>query len=207
MPADAPIDQLREYYEAEAADGSRELRTEGRRADLCNDFLASLDGNRVRTVVDIGAGPASDGVGFEAAGIRSIGVDLAVGNARRARALGVTVLPGSALALPFAADSFDAAWSMSTLMHLDDHETMAAVSEIKRVCRPGAPALISQWGGPPQVILGGEANRPSLVRRFVHRPIERNLELLAPLGEVVHHECWDDVDHGWEYHVVRLRIT
>ncbi len=206
MQRPSAIDQLREYYEAEAAAGTRELRAEGRRADLRNAFLSSIDPGRVRTVLDVGAGPGSDGVGFEAAGIRSIGVDLAVGNGHLARRRGATVLAGSVLGLPFADDSFDAVWSMSTLMHLADDEVAQAVAEIRRVARLGSPALISQWGGAPQVLYDSEPDGPELVRRFVHRPLARNVELLQPLGQVVDTECWDDFDFGWQYQVIRLEI-
>lgn len=48
---------------------------------------------------------------------------------------------GSLLELPFADDSFDLVCAFDVIEHIDDHEL--AVSEMKRVCKPGGSILVT----------------------------------------------------------------
>ena len=93
-------------------------------------------------VLDAGAGEARHAPCF--ARQRYVAVDLAVGDAawdyRHLDAI------ADLAALPFAPASFDAALNIVTLEHLP--EPAAALSELARVLRPGAPLLIvapHQW--------------------------------------------------------------
>jgi SAM-dependent methyltransferase len=52
----------------------------------------------------------------------------------------------SVLQLPFRNASFDAGWTMSTLLHIGDAHLDVALQEIQRVLRPGAPVAIGLWG-------------------------------------------------------------
>lgn len=57
------------------------------------------------------------------------------------------VVRGDTAALPFAADSFDAAVSLGVLMHLPDAVQDAAIGEFERVLRPGGRLLVSDGAG------------------------------------------------------------
>ena len=50
------------------------------------------------------------------------------------------------LDLPFKNGTFDAGWTMSTLLHVADEDLDQALAEIVRVLRPGAPLAIGLWG-------------------------------------------------------------
>jgi SAM-dependent methyltransferase len=63
------------------------------------------------------------------------GIDLSPGMLERARGRGLDVVEGSATALPFAAGSFDVAYSFKVLSHIPDLER--AFAEMYRVVRPG----------------------------------------------------------------------
>lgn len=114
-------------------------------------FEAELDGAVQRfastlpagsRVLDAGAGEARHGACF--ARQRYVAVDLGVGDSGwDYRGLDAVA---DLAALPFAAASFDAALNIVTLEHLP--EPAAALAEIARVLRPGAPLLIvapHQW--------------------------------------------------------------
>jgi len=96
------------------------------------------------TVVDIGAGTGAFATAF------SDWFDLAIlavepSAAMRAqipRRPGIEVLGGHASALPLPDHSADGAWLSLVIHHIPDLE--AAACEIRRVLRPGAPALIRQ---------------------------------------------------------------
>ncbi len=56
----------------------------------------------------------------------------------------VTVDVGSLLQLPFPDAHFDAAWCANVLMYLDDDELAAALTELRRVVRPGGLVAIKE---------------------------------------------------------------
>lgn len=114
-------------------------------------FESELDGAAARfaaslapgaRVLDAGAGEARHAALF--ARQRYVAVDLAVGDS--AWDYGKLDALADLAALPFAPASFDAALNIVTLEHLP--EPAAALAEIARVLRPGAPFLVvapHQW--------------------------------------------------------------
>lgn len=63
---------------------------------------------------------------------------------------------GTATAMPFADDEFDAAWSIWVLEHIPNPE--AALTEIRRVVKPGGLLfLLPAWNCPPWAAQGYEA--------------------------------------------------
>ncbi|GAB2633001.1 class I SAM-dependent methyltransferase [Nocardia goodfellowii] len=109
-------------------------------------FVDLLLREEVDSVLEVGAGPGRDGAVFAAAGLAYTGVDLAPQSAVIARSLGLDVRVASVLDLPFEDATFGAGWTMSTLLHVADGDLDAALAEIIRVLRPGAPLAIGLWG-------------------------------------------------------------
>ncbi len=197
-----PGDQTRAYYEEEASRGVRKPQY-GRNLELRTETVERFVGEGRKWVLDVGAGPGLDGPAFAAAGISYLGIDVAVGNARTARQSGVTVVPGSATHLPFVAASFDAAWSMSTYMHLDAEAMGKATADLARVLQPGATGVISLWGGDRHVT--GHNNIEGRTRHYFLRPVEHNTEILEVDFTIESCRVWPD-DHGlgWDQQVFVL---
>jgi demethylmenaquinone methyltransferase / 2-methoxy-6-polyprenyl-1,4-benzoquinol methylase len=121
------------------------------RYDLVNDLLSlgldrwwrreavrSLGSRAGDRVLDLGTGTGKLG-GLLAARCRVVGVDVSremLALARRASKGGVRFVQGSAFALPFRDDAFDAAVSAFVLRNLED--LPHAFTELARVLRPGA---------------------------------------------------------------------
>lgn len=194
--------QLRSYYEAEA---DRRLRpTHGeRRHDICRSFARSLAADGRDSVLDVGAGPASDHGPFVAYGIGYIGVDLAVGNAVLAVESGQTVVPASLFSLPFPDSTFSAGWSMSTFQHVPDERIDEALAEFVRVLVPGAPVTIGLWGGHDVVIDSTSSTSGlDLPRHFTLRTHDRIRSLLRRHLVIEREETFASGSSGWrEYHV------
>ncbi|MEZ5228534.1 MAG: class I SAM-dependent methyltransferase [Acidimicrobiales bacterium] len=202
MPS-SPIDDLRSYYETEARLGRRTapkgFRTEWRAA-----FVALLIAEHRRSVLDFGAGPGLDAGPFHDAGMHYVGLDLAHGNARIARAADAVVVQGSMSAPPFRPASFGAGWSMSTLMHVPESEVEDTVHAMVGVLEPEAPLLIGLWGGDRRDEIDVEQIAGER-RLFSLRPFDRNRELVAVGGTVERVERLEVGPEGWEYHGFLLR--
>ena len=131
---------------------------------------AILDAARVgpsMRVLDVGCGTGDLCAAAAARGARLVGVDLAVGMVRAARAAhpGLDFRCADAEALPFADASFDAALAAFVVNHVPRPERAAA--ELRRVLVPGARAAVAMWAGPERVAFLGvleEAMRAAGVR-------------------------------------------
>jgi SAM-dependent methyltransferase len=112
-------------------------------------------GRRYTDILEIGCGQGTDAIEICAAmrpGGRYTAIDYSpasVAAARVAVAEGPVTpvrpsfMTGDATRLGFEANTFDAAYSMGVLHHIDD--TDAAISEIHRVIRPGGAAYITLY--------------------------------------------------------------
>jgi ubiquinone/menaquinone biosynthesis C-methylase UbiE len=196
---------LAKFYEHEAASRSRGPAT-GRRVEWLADCAQQFAAEGSRTVLDVGAGPATDATAFESVGIAYAGIDLAVANGMLAAEHGSTVLAASLFDLPFGNDTFDSGWSMSTLMHVPEMEVGDALREVTRVLRSGAPLMIGQWGGSLGDI-DADVTVAGLPRLFSLRSTERNRKLLGDHGTIEHWDVWDAGPEGWEYHIAIIRTT
>ena len=109
-------------------------------------FIELVKGEGRGSILEIGSGPGRDGQAFANAGLAYTGVDLSPRSVAECRSLGLEAVVASVLQLPFRNASFDAGWTMSTLLHIGDAHLDVALQEIQRVLRPGAPVAIGLWG-------------------------------------------------------------
>jgi len=115
---------------------------------LQRDLLADLDlaGKRV---LDVGCGTGRTARLLATAGATVVGVDQSDPQIRRASRRtsdGVDCLQGDAHALPFADGSFDAVVSVGAVLYFPDPE--AALTEARRVTRPGGRILVAGFNDP-----------------------------------------------------------
>ncbi len=205
---DAVVADLAAFYEEEAASGRR-IEPSGRRIDARQRFVELLVGEEGRSVLELGCGPGHERPAFAAAGIEFVGIDLAVGNALLATKFGAMVIPASLFALPFRSGSFDACWSMSTLMHVPLAGFDDAMEAVLDPLRVGAPLGIGLWGS------SSDADREFVSqydgngtqRLFSLRTADHNHELFARHVTVEQFETWDVGPDGWEYHFGIFRWT
>ncbi len=199
------MEETRDYYENEARRRARPpLRRN--RLELRQAFVELLREEGRRSVIDIGAGPGRDGEAFRDAGHRFVGIDLAGGNARLAAERGVDVLQASLLALPIRDASFDAGWTLSTLMHLDAASMARGVDEMVRVLRPGSPLLVGLWGREEEGLVIDEHDLPGRRRPFHLRSVEHNRRLLTDRAELEESSRWERASGELDYQVFRLRV-
>lgn len=196
---------LAAYYDQEAehrAAREPDPRREERREQFASLLLAE---GRTR-LVEVGTGPGRDAVAFRARGLAVTGVDLSAEHVRLAREAGVDAQVASVHRLPFADDTFDAGWTMSTLLHVPDALFDSALTEICRVLRAGAPLGVGLWGGED---FEGPSEKDEIrpPRFFSVRSHDRLREMLARYGDVERFETWGRGDGGWSYQWCVLRLA
>lgn len=196
---------LATYYEQEAAARAR-VPQAGRREELRGEFVARLRSESSHSVLDVGAGPARDGDAFVDAGLDYVGVDLAFGNAVLAAERSLSMIQASLFNLPVRERSFDAGWSMSTLLHVPDARLGEAMTSITSCLRPGGLFAVGLWGGPDreEVIADDHFDPP---RFFSLRSHDRIRRMLGEHGHLVSFETWLAGSGPWEYQFAVLRVT
>jgi ubiquinone/menaquinone biosynthesis C-methylase UbiE len=149
-----------QYPEAEAGTEAYFAQLEQSRYEL-EPFIpsfAQFERSRGRDVLEVGFGLGTDFMQFARAGAQLHGTDLtqAAANAVRKRlayeGLAADVRVGDAEALPFKDDSFDLVYSWGVLHHTPNTEM--ALSEVRRVLRPGAEARIMLYSRRSWAALG-----------------------------------------------------
>lgn len=193
-------EDLKAFYSVEMEDRvGRALDPE--RAERVRAFADHLRSSGARTVLEVGCGAGNDGLVLSGSGCAYTGVDLTPAAVRICRDRGLDAVEASAVDLPFADDSFDAAWSMSTLMHLPADGLAQALSELRRVVRSGCTVEIGVWGHR----IPGERTRPD-GRYFRHRSDEQLQEELRVLGPVVAFDTWKWDAEGKHYQWARVVV-
>ncbi len=187
---------LREFYDAHAAerDAGRLPPTRYRLRSEFADLLGSEERSRL---VDLGCGTCPDAAYFAEAGADVVGVDISPAHLDRCAAKGVPGVLADLCALPFTRAAFDAGWAMSSLLHISNIEIDAALEEIRRVLRPGAPLGIGLWGGLDREGPWERGDPPW--RFFSLRTDERVQDLIGRHFVIEHFETVPD-DHEPELH-------
>lgn len=197
--------QLAAYYDAEGT--AREsmplgaVRLDGRRS-----FVELLRREGRRSLLEVGSGPGRDAVALRDAGLDVTAVDRSPGHVRSATRSGVRAVVATVLALPFPPASFDAGWTMSTLVHVPDDRWDRAMSSLTASLRPGAPLAVGLWGG-----VDSEHWQPPAdglpTRFFCRRSHDRAHSMLARHGLVESFTTWRGDRPGWDDQLAVLRTT
>lgn len=193
-------DALRGYYDGEMA--ARAVRPLGEeRESRLADFGGLCQREGLASVVEVGCGAGRDGAVLLAGGLDYTGLDVSSSAVAMCQGLGLDAVQGSALAVPFADDEFDAAWSMSTLMHLPGDGMTTALVELGRVVRPGGVVEIGVWGADQHRERTDEHGR-----YFRSRPDDELRSMLSATGQVTEFATWSRFDDGGHYQWARLVV-
>lgn len=196
--------RLRAYYGREVA--ARAVRQHGgRRTRLHSEFAELLLREGRSSVLEIGCGTGQDGVAFTTAGLDHTGVDLTPESVEHCRRLGLTATVASVLELPFPDDTFEAGWTMSTLMHLAHDDLAPALAESARVLRPGAPFAVGVWGSRER---GEHLYTNEFGARYFGTSDDTTLQAtLRTVGTIERFDTWPapDTDLHYQWALVRIR--
>jgi SAM-dependent methyltransferase len=178
------------FYDREAAVGSTRAQTP-RRVQCREWFVRLLKDEHRHSLFELGCGTGVEGLEFVRAGLHYSGVDLSGESVRLARGKGLDVSVASGRSLPFPDGSFSAGWTMSTLLHVPNSKIHGVVSELVRVCAPGAPIAVGLWSGNDEEVLNPEdLEEPR--RFFSRRSDDAVRRIFGGHGEVAHFETWPE---------------
>ncbi len=209
MDVDRLALDLAEYYDQEAP--ARD--TWQRDAEMVHRqtaFAQQISANGCGRLLEIGCGTGRDATRFRAAGVAGVvGLDLSENSVRIARAHGVDAVCGSVHALPFAARSFEACWTVSVLIHVPDERWTQTYAEVNRVLVPGSLMAVGVWGSGSDDDLNGikESDVIEPKRVFYRRSDEHMRQLLDELGDIVEFATWkyETQVRPYQYAVVQTR--
>lgn len=108
--------------------------------------------------------------------------------------------------MPFPPRSFDAGWTMSTLVHVPDDQLGAALDAIAVRLVDGAPLAVGLWGGRDHQ---GHSDRDTIQppRFFSARSHERARVMLSRVGRLERFDTWAGPGStDWEYQWAVVRI-
>jgi SAM-dependent methyltransferase len=192
---------MRIYYDAELP--TRTGLTAGSPRWLhLERFIDACAAENLITVLEVGSGAGHDGILLGAAGLGYTGVDLSAVGTELCRGQGLQAVQASATALPFKDGSFDAVWTMSTLMHLPGEGMEEALREIHRVMRPAGLLEVGVWGADTDGVRIDDRDR-----YFRQRTDRRLKELVSDIGRLVAFETWDYLPGGGHYQWAQVRVN
>ena len=143
------IDGLRQAYDRSAAE--RDAGTLGRLApwklDARAGFLARLQAQGKRTLLEIGGGPGHFAAYFRDAGLEVVMTDLSPAMVRLAQAKGLDARVMDFLSLDFPPASFDAVFALNCLLHVPAADLPRVLAAVHRLLRPGGLFFYGVYGG------------------------------------------------------------
>jgi SAM-dependent methyltransferase len=128
-------------------------------------------GRRDLRLVDCGCGTGQNLTLLGSYG-RAFGFDLTEGSGQRARAIGLPVARGDVTRAPIQSDTADLATCFDVLQCV--HDDAAAVSEMRRIVRPGGAVVLTLAA--LEILRGDHAEVWGEVRRYTNRSARRLME-------------------------------
>ena len=143
---DAIKDRLVAHYDAHAGQRVHRILRAGRR-EFRDEYVARLLSEGRDDLIELGAGTGQDARAFVAAGFGVVAIDLSPEHVAHCRRAGIDSRVGDFYDLAADDAAFDAAWAMSSLLHVPDRDLGGVLAEVTRVLRPGSLIGAGFWGG------------------------------------------------------------
>jgi SAM-dependent methyltransferase len=111
------------------------------------NFLALLDREHKKSLLEIGAGTGHDARFFQDQGFEVVCIDLSPAMIELCKQKGLTAYIMDVGDIKFPRDSFDAIYAMNSLLHLTKDEFPAVLSRIDRLLKRNGVAFVGVYGG------------------------------------------------------------
>ena len=139
-------DNLRETYNKYAQ--QRETYTmPDWKLELRSRFLSLLQQEQKKTLIEIGAGTGRDSKFFQDQGLDVVCIDLSPAMVELCKQKGLTAYVMDMADIQFPANSFDAVYSMNSLLHIPKAEFPAVLHSIDKLLKTDGLVFIGLYGG------------------------------------------------------------
>jgi len=139
-------DDLREAYDGNAQKRDSNL-TQGWKIDVRHNFLSLLQQENKRSLLEIGAGHGRDSKFFQDEGLEVVCIDLSQEMVKLCRGKGITANVMDVADLQFPLDSFDAVYSLNSLLHIGRAELPSVLQSITEIIKPTGLFYLGTYGG------------------------------------------------------------
>ena len=138
--------ELRKSYDRHAQERESRTMQEWKIAER-SGFLLALQKENKGKLLEIGAGTGRDGKYFQDQGFDVVCIDLSPAMIELCRQKGLTAYVMDMGNLDFPENSFDAVYSMNSLLHLTKKEFSQILHRINAVIKAGGMVYIGVYGG------------------------------------------------------------
>lgn len=140
------ISNLQVAYDAAVSERSRS-KPEGWKTAERKRFLLALKNAECHSLLEVGSGHGRDSLYFSRRGLQVTCIDVSAGMVAACLKKGLNAFQMNVLALEFQDGSFDAVYSLNSMLHIPDNLLREALSQIKRVLKPGGLFYYGTYGG------------------------------------------------------------
>lgn len=198
------ITNLQLAYDAAVSERSRSKPESWKIAER-KRFLQALKHAESQTLLEVGAGHGRDSLYFSRRGLQVTCIDVSRGMVEACLKKGLNAFQMNVLALEFQDDSFDAVYSLNSMLHIPDDLLREALSQIKRVLKPGGRFYYGTYGGErSEGIWQDDHNVPR--RFFNYYP---DIELISILSQYFDLKYFHkvDIEGRKDFHFQSLILT
>lgn len=111
------------------------------------EFLALLKDEQKQTLLEIGAGHGRDSRFFQENGLEVSCIDLSPEMVRLCKQKGLNTLIMDMIDLDFSNNSFDAVYSLNSMLHLSKKELPTVLQNVRRVLKASGLFFLGIYGG------------------------------------------------------------
>jgi SAM-dependent methyltransferase len=115
--------------------------------ELRSNFVSLLQKENKKTLLEIGAGTGRDSKFFQDQGLDVVCIDLSPAMVELCKQKGLTAYVMDMADIQFPAKSFDAVYSMNSLLHLPKAEFPLVLRAVDRLLKPDGVVFIGIYGG------------------------------------------------------------
>ena len=137
---------LREAYDRQAPQRDAGLIQEWKRKER-DDFLSLLKKEGKRSLLEIGAGPGRDGLFFTENSLDVTCIDISPVSVNLCSRKGLKAYVMDVCNMFFADKSFDSAYALNSLLHLEKSEFPGVLRSIEAVLKPAGLFYLGIYGG------------------------------------------------------------
>ncbi len=198
------IANLRKSYSREQAERRDQSEKEAWKVTERQQFLALLQKEGKRNLLEIGAGTGTDSLFFQDNGLDVISTDLSPDMVNLCREKGLKAYVVDFLNLDFPAGSFDAIYALNCLLHVSTDDLSAVLQKLRILLRPDGLFFLCMYGGVEQEgVYEDDWHDPP--RFFAHHTDEFILHATAAFFDLVTFKAIPLQDKIWHAQSMVLR--